>query len=361
MAAPHIGSAMPVTASAGVAMQEDYAFEEAGAPPPPPAAPAPRRMRSRAAPKGAKKKSKAMRGGDDLAPAGPPTDYADLQLGAPDSGARGTLSRADDAARYAAGLAASGRAVDTNASGLITAALQRATRVGALPAGASDVRVAAGNHAYIYQADARIDVAGDGAWHTVPLGVRDATCRTRYVVVPRLDTGVYRVATLQNPLAAPLLPGEAEVYVDGEYVLAAPVPFVAGEAEIELGLGVEQRLRCARNTRFEERRSDEAVVAMTDLVHHIEIRIANGLGRVADCEVRERLPQPAPKAEVVVEERAISPAWAPYSQAERGSKLRGGRRWRVDVPAGEEAVLRAEYAVRIYAKNALVGGNRREA
>lgn len=375
----HVGAAFGgIGATTGAAM-DDYAAQELAMPPPMPAspppmpagpmsrsasAPAPARSLARSAPAPMAKKREARLDDDAdeaaAALAGPPTDYANLQLAAPGAADRGRLTRADDLARYVEGLRASGRVVDADVAALVGAASRRALAVGGLPAGAADVRQAAGNHDYLYRADARIDVAGDGAWHTVPLGVRSAACRTRYVVVPRVDAGVFRVATLQNPLAAPLLPGEAEVYVDGEYVLATAVPFVAGEAEIELGLGVEQRLRCARNTRFEEQRSAEAVVAMTDLVHHIEIRLRNGLGRVADCEVRERIPQPAADAEVVVEERAVAPAWAPYPQTDRGRRLRGGRRWRVEVPAGAEVVLSAEYAVRIYAKNALVGGNRRE-
>lgn len=333
-------------------------------PPPAPAAPSAARRRARPAPAPRSKKSasaerRVERGADVVA--GPPADYADLALAGPMDAARGRLTRADDMQRYQQALAASGRHVDVDVSRLLAAAVRQTQRVGALPAGASDVRRAVGHHDYIYVADARVDVRGDAAWHTVPLGVRRASCETRYVAVPRLDPNVYRIARLQNPLAAPLLPGEAEVYVDGEYVLSAPVPFVAGDAVVELGLGVEQRLRCARNTRFAEERGAESVVGMTDLVHRIEIAVRNGLRRDADVEVRERIPQPAKDAEVVVEERAVAPAWAPYSQREHGSKIHGGRRWRLTVAAGEEAQLSAEYAVRIYSKNALVGGNRREA
>ncbi|MGK0360682.1 MAG: hypothetical protein ACI9U2_002995, partial [Bradymonadia bacterium] len=356
----HVGA---VSFGGGGADDEAYgAAEEMAAPAP--AAPASRARRAQSASAPRQKRSAPARGSAPqgvAAPAGQPTDYADLALAGPLEATRGQLTRVEDLQRYVAGLGASGRRVDVDVAQLIQAANRRTQRVGALPAGASDVRAAAGNHDYIYTADARIDVAGDGAWHTVALGVRTAPCTTRYVAVPRLDPNVYRIATLHNPLPAPLLPGEAEVYVDGEYVLSAPVPFVAGAAVVELGLGVEQRLRCARNTQFEEQRSAEAVVAMTDLVHRIEIAVRNGLRRDADIEVRERVPQAAADAEVVVEERAVTPEWGPYTQREQGAKIQGGRRWRISVPAGEEMTLRAEYAVRIYSKNALAGGNRREA
>ena len=51
-------------------------------------------------------------------------------------------------------------------------------------------------------------------------------------------------------MPAPLLPGPAEVYVGGEYVLSTNLPAVAPRGNFKLGLGVEQAIRCARNTHF---------------------------------------------------------------------------------------------------------------
>jgi hypothetical protein len=53
-----------------------------------------------------------------------------------------------------------------------------------------------------------------------------------------------------------------------------------------------------------------------------------------------------------------SPPWTDYAQDEE--PLEGGKRWRVDLAAGQRATLTAEYAIRISAKNELVGGNRRD-
>ena len=88
----------------------------------------------------------------------------------------------------------------------------------------------------------------------------------------------------------------------------------------------------------------------------------NNLSRPIECEVRERIPQPAPEAEVVVEEVEVSPAWSSYEQQEQGSHavIHGGRRWTVTVEPGEEVHLEARYVVKIYANNEVVGGNRRE-
>ena len=73
------------------------------------------------------------------------------------------------------------------------------------------------------------------------------------------------------------------------------------------------------------------------------------------------MPQPAAEAEVVVEEGGIKPAWEPYKQEERGPVIEGGRRWVFTVKPGATQKLTAQYRVKLYANNELVGGNRREA
>ena len=130
---------------------------------------------------------------------------------------------------------------------------------------------------------------------------------------------------------------------------------------LTLGLGVEQAIKCARNTHFKEERSGDERVAMTELRHTVSIDLFNHLPRAAAIEVRERIPQPQEDAEVVVEETAVEPAWEAYNQAERGAVVRGGRRWTISIEPQGKAILKAQYEVKIYANNELVGGNRREA
>ena len=45
---------------------------------------------------------------------------------------------------------------------------------------------------------------------------------------------------------------------------------------------------------------------------------------------------------------------------ERGHVIQGGRRWVISVKPGATQTLKANYRVKLYANNELVGGNRRE-
>lgn len=229
-----------------------------------------------------------------------------------------------------------------------------------LPPGGIDVRHVAGSFDYAYSADGRVDVPSDGQFHYVALTSKSTDVDLRYIVVPREDTNVFRIAQLRNPLQAPLLAGPADVYVNGEYILSTNIVTVPPKGQMELGLGVEQAIKVARNTSYDEVRSGETIVAFNELRHKIKIDITNLLPREAKIEVRERLPIPQEGAKVDVQINQVTPAWEKYKQEERSAPILGGYRWRVEVPAKEQETLEVDYTVKTFVDSELIGGNRRE-
>lgn len=336
------------------------------APAPPPAAAPMTRSMSAAAGRGMaiekmeKKASAKPRAPDEVLQA---LVYPLLRLPGAQDGARGRLVPVDVRALYSDSLARIGRPVRFDLLSAVQHAEEIANSVTniALPDGTVDADDISSHFDFAYEADGVVEVVADGGFHSIALGDRASDARMRYIAVPREELAVYRVAMLTNPIPAPLLPGPAEVYVGGEYVLTTRLPTVPARGELKLGLGVEQAIKIARNTRYSEVRSGEKVVAMTELVHDVDIDIVNHLEREIEIEVRERVPVPAPGAEVVVEESAVEPAWLPYDQEERGQPIEGGRKWDVKVAKGGTQKLRGRYVVKIYANNEIQGGNRREA
>ncbi|HEX8700920.1 MAG TPA: DUF4139 domain-containing protein, partial [Myxococcaceae bacterium] len=356
--------------------------EERAAPMPPPPPSAPARAMPAPAPSMAvavagpmmKERSRGAKG--MAAPGGPggsggPTQeglemvvFTHLKLSSPaDSSSRNKLQPLDSRRFYIETLARFSVTVTFDVMTVVTEAENRARAVAhlPLPGGTVDVRGVGGKFDFSYAADAAVDVPSDGVFHSVAVGTRVGEASVLYVTVPREDSQVYRQALVKNPLPAPLVAGPAEIYVGGEYVLSTTLPSVPPNGDFKLGLGVEQAIRCARNTRYREERSGTKIVATTELWHDITIDLVNNLDREIVCEVRERIPQPAQDAEVVVEEGTITPAWEPYTQEERSSPLEGGRRWRLTVAANSASKLSAQYVVKLYANNELNGGNRREA
>jgi hypothetical protein len=278
----------------------------------------------------------------------PRLDYADLRMAPPGSSERGRLVAAPPDRRTAALEAEVALAV-ARVAGLV------------LPPGCT----AGWPHTYDYAfaADGAIDLRSDGAWHSIAVTAHAATAAMRHIAVPREQADVFRIAAIANPLPGPILPGPIDVYDRGNFVVTSALEHTPAGAAIEIGLGVDPRIKLARNTEFHEETTGVLRGGLR-LHHAIQIDVENLSDRAIDLEVRERVPVTRDgDDDIEVAIGRVEPAWqrfTPDAAAPGAARLRGGYCWRVAVPAGTKRALRATYEVRIAGKHELVGGNRRE-
>ncbi len=331
--------------------------------PPPTAAPAPMAMRSRlsapaptaSVPLGAigglpQGKASGGGGGDrrgqarlpdaDLDPHERYADYGRLRLGS-----------ASDRQRR-------GRLVPRGDESQSLAAMQRIEASVPPVAEARDPRTSRGQFAHLYEAAARGSVPGDGVAHLLPVMTAQSPLKMTFRTVPRNGNEVYREAQFTNPFEAPLLAGPAQIYVDGSLLMTAPIERVGRGGVVRAGLGVEPRLRVARNVQTHE--GATGLLNGSTVVHHVvKIELVSSLGHPAEIEVIERVPVSDDK-QIVVERTGANPPPSVYDQSDRGSAVRGGLRWQVSVPPSGTVRLEHQYRITFPAKLELSGGNRRD-
>ena len=281
--------------------------------------------------------------------------FGALYLPGPEVAGRGVLRRHDDAARGA--IAAD---VLSHSRGSAKARRQALT-ARPLPRGCHEP--GPGQYDYAFATGGRVDVAADGAWHAIAVASHAAPVTIAHVVSPAVAPEVYRLATVVNPLDAPLLAGPVDVYERDELVLTAPLDETTPGGAIQIGLGVDPNVKVARNLRYREE-SAGVLRGSLRLIHEVTIDVEHLGGPAAALEVRERVPIPAPdtdEVEVTIDE--VVPGWEPWrpEPAAGVAALRGGHRWRLALAPGERRSLRVAYAIKIASKHELIGGNRRDA
>jgi hypothetical protein len=228
-----------------------------------------------------------------------------------------------------------------------------------VPPEAIDPRAYAGRgHQLSYESNAPADVPSNATAHRVLLAAAEARSEPRLLVVPRESGDVYREARMTNPFAVALLPGLVDVFVDGALLTASRIDVIGRGGTIELGLGVEDRMRVARNARVEESTAG-LLGGQTVSDHSITIDLASALSSEVEVDVFDRIPVTDDK-DVTIELRAARPKPEKYAQSEKGEPIRGGQRWRVEVPAGGKARVEFAYRVTLSSKSELQGGNRRD-
>jgi hypothetical protein len=208
-----------------------------------------------------------------------------------------------------------------------------------------------------YDAEGTADVPSSATPHRVTIGSAEGEARPRFVAVPREAAEVYREAEIPNPFAAPLLAGPVEVFVDGALLTTSKIDLVDRGGLVRLGLGVEERLRIARNVRVEEG-SAGLLGGSTTVDHHVTIDVASSLGHAAAIEVIDRVPVTSDK-DLEIKLGSFKPA-ASKLAPDHGEPVRGGLSWKITILPGEKQRIELTYRVTLPAKNELVGGNRRE-
>lgn len=221
-----------------------------------------------------------------------------------------------------------------------------------------DPRASRGRFDHRHDAAGLIDAPSNRRASRVPMITAEAACAPRFCAVPRESAEVYREVELTNPLDAPLLAGPVEVFIDGALTATSRIQRVDRGGSILLGLGVEDRLRIARNARASEG-SAGLLGGSTTVDHAIAIDISSSLGLPAMVEVIDRMPVSDDKAVEITRSYSL-PELEPYTQVERGLPVRKGVRWRVEVPAGGRARIEFGYKITLPARSEIIGGNRRE-
>jgi hypothetical protein len=276
----------------------------------------------------------------------PRLDYGNLRMAPPSSPERGRLVPAPPS--------------DPRVLAGVTDALER---IAQLPLPPGHVDEWAHSYDYAFASEGNVDVASDGAWHSIALTSRAGTANVRHVAVPREQADVFRVAAITNPFDGPLLPGPIDVYDRGQFLVTSMVGYTPPGGTVDVGLGVDPAVKIARNVEFHEEATGMLRGGLR-LVHAIKIDVENLAPRAIELEVRERVPVTREgEDDVEVALGKIDPPWerfTPDTDAPAQQRLRGGYRWRVEIPAATKKLLRAGYEVKIAGKHELVGGNRRE-
>jgi uncharacterized protein (TIGR02231 family) len=322
-----------------------------GGPPPMVAAPAPM-MRPAAAPKGAR----ARTGGGGA----PAADLVGADEGFASEAAatiepadewllfdRLVLAGNDDRARRGRLVAAPADRVEGDAESLAAAA----------PSGARDPVETRGYFDHQYDASGRVRVPSDGLAHRVTVVEAEGEARSRYRTVPREAPEVYRELVVNNPFGAPILAGPVDVYVGGALVVVAQLAGIDTGGSFTVGLGVEERLRVARNVHYDEK-SAGFLGGSTVTEAEVTIELRSALGHAVEVEVLDRHPT-SHEDELEVKLVSSTPTAAPYKQTDRGRPIEGGLQFFVKLPPAGKGEARFRYRMTHSSKMEIVGGSRR--
>lgn len=199
--------------------------------------------------------------------------------------------------------------------------------------------VAQGVLAATYRPARAVAVPADGAAHRATVAVTELSTALDYVTAPTRAAEAHLRATVVNSSTHTMLPGPAAVFHDNDFVGTVPLPTWAPGEEVELALGVDDRVRVEREL---VRRSDTKATLGSTRRREAEHRttVTNHTPRPARITVLDQLPVSRDEA-ITVRELRLDPAPAERSDL-------GELTWRLELAPGQSAKivtgLRVEFA-----------------
>ncbi|GIJ46468.1 hypothetical protein Val02_33540 [Virgisporangium aliadipatigenens] len=206
--------------------------------------------------------------------------------------------------------------------------------------------VSQGVTAATYRTARPVAVPSDGQEHRATVAALDLAVVLDHVTAPAVSTDAHLRATVTNTSEHTLLPGKASVFTAGEFVGTTGLQTWAPGEEIELALGVDDRVRVERE--LVNRKASKATLGATRRQEvEYRIRVTNHTPRPSRLTILDQLPVSRDENIVVRELKVVPP---PAERTELGVLT-----WRFTLPPGQPVEIFLGFRVDVSKGVELVG------
>ncbi len=180
------------------------------------------------------------------------------------------------------------------------------------------------------------DIPSDGSPHKTTLQQLQLDPKLDYLCMPKHTDAVYRRATITNNSSGPLLAGSASLFVEDEFIGRTNLEYTPTGGELELLLGVEERITVERE--LSKREVDKKMlrdVRRTRFGYEMELH--NLLGTAVTVELHDHIPV-SRNEQIKVKLEIARPT--PTEQSDLNEL-----EWHLTLPAGAKQTIAYEFVV----------------
>ena len=191
----------------------------------------------------------------------------------------------------------------------------------------------------------------------VTIAIAALPVEKQYLSVPKLAENVSLVAKIANAADFPLLPGQASVFYDDDYISTAPIPSVSANDRFSVSVGevpgLKARWRLAGGTRAETGLIGKKV----QLTYEINITLENLLRTAQTVLVKDQIPTTSSK-DVTIEILEVSPEPVKGAVGE-GEAKDGIMAWSIPLAPMEKKEVKLKFRITHPKNSPLIDWNER--
>lgn len=190
--------------------------------------------------------------------------------------------------------------------------------------------------AVTFTAPGQTDIPNDGSPHKTVLQQIRLAPKLDYLTIPKYSNAVFRRATVDYDQPGSLLAGAASLFVGAEYIGQTKIKFTVQGDELELLLGVEDRITVER--KLARRDVDKKLLRDQRQLHYgYTIKLKNLLKTTANVVVKDHVPV-SRHEQIKVKLESVQPQLAEQTDL-------NVLEWRLQLPSGEGQTIAYEYTV----------------
>ncbi|VAW32517.1 hypothetical protein MNBD_CHLOROFLEXI01-69 [hydrothermal vent metagenome] len=190
--------------------------------------------------------------------------------------------------------------------------------------------------AVTFAAPGHTDIPNDGTPHKTVLQQIQLEPKLDYLTIPKFSDAVFRRATVEYDQPGPLLAGSASLFVGDEYIGQTKIKFTVQGDELELLLGVEDRITVER--KLAQRDVDKKLLRdIRQLRYGYTVELKNLLKTAAVVVVKDHVPV-SRHEQIKVKLETARPQ--PAEQTDMNLL-----EWQLTLPSGETKTVAYEYSV----------------
>jgi uncharacterized protein (TIGR02231 family) len=190
--------------------------------------------------------------------------------------------------------------------------------------------------AVTYRVPASVSIPADGAPHKVAVTRFRLEPQLDFVTAPRLVEAVYRRAKVTNDSPYMFLPGSANLFAGSEFIGTARLELIPPQGEIELFLGVDDRVKVERE--LKRREVDKRLIgSKRRITYAYEITLENLLPIPAKLTLHDQFPV-SKHEEIKIRLEDANPQPAEQSELHL-------LKWELNLVAQEKRQVRYDFSV----------------
>lgn len=225
-----------------------------------------------------------------------------------------------------------------------------------LAAAAAPVGAAGEGPSVTYKLPTRLTIPSRNDEQVIEIAKLDMTSKFYYKAVPVLTPNVYRLADLTNSTDHVLLPGDATMYLNGDFVGQTRLPLVAAGKPFTAGFGVDPQLQVSRTLLDRTRTTQGGNQVLT---FKYRIMLSSYKTAPVPVQVWDRTPHAETAQTLAINVTNPKPELSVDPLYVRDEKTRGILRWDVTIDPKQrgEKAMSIDYEFKMELdKNVNIGG-----